>query len=76
MRTGLIIVCAAFLISLLVAGAAFAYTLHASNAASCANGCCPGPCCIDPSLCPFGCCPCDACGLTSSETAGSCCKAK
>jgi hypothetical protein len=31
-------------------------------ATSCTAGCCPGPCCDDPSLCPNGCCPGACCG--------------
>jgi hypothetical protein len=83
MRTKLFVAITALFVVLLVAGAALAFTLSHTNApqpsavtanaaeSACPNGCCPAPCCDDPSACPYGCCPCDACGSSrcSAKTA-------
>lgn len=70
MRTKLLIIFASLFLVALVAGVALALTAS-STTDGCPNGCCPGPCCIDPSACPFGCCPCAACSSCASGSDGT-----
>jgi hypothetical protein len=69
--------------ALFVAGAALALTLSyghtaastgapLASASSCPNGCCPGPCCDDPSVCPNGCCLAPCCDSCSACPNGCC----